>query len=488
MSAGQLLIHPGRRQSPRFHIRPTSFTRARLALVLVVISVCGWPASEAAAQAQGPLYIVEAGDTLSAIARTFGVSVEDLAAANGITDPSTIFPGQQLVIPGYPGVAGVLQTQEVAYGDTLRSAAIRQGVRQQTLARLNRVINPSWLYVVQPLIVPEQGDAPPALPQSIGAWAGEGQGLLELAAAHGLNAWDLQTQNHLGYRLWSIPAERLFVPGGQLPTQALPTGVESVTLKPLPVAQGHTLEMQLELSRTLWVEASLGDRELQPVSIAEGQLLALQGIHALAPPGLEDLVIRLFDVSGGPLLDQFSQPLPIRSGDYGSEALQVPPETLDPANTGPEDSLIESLVNQTRPEKLWEGVFEFPTTYFEAFPSQFGTRRSYNGSDYSYYHTGLDLYGSTQTQVLAPARGVVVYAGFLTVRGNVTYIDHGWGVFSGFLHQSQLLVNPGDTVTPGQVIGYVGGTGRVTGPHLHWEVWVGGVPVDPREWTVSVFP
>jgi hypothetical protein len=194
----------------------------------------------------------------------------------------------------------VLQTQEVAYGDTLRSAAIRQGVRLQTLARLNRVINPSWLYVGQPLIVPEQGDAPPALPQSTGAWAGEGQGLVELAAAHGVNAWDLQTQNHLGYRLWAIPAERLFVPGGILITQALPTGVESVTLKPLPVAQGHTLEMQLKLSRTLWVEASLGDRELRPVSIAEGQLLALQGIHALAPPGLEDLVIRLFDVSGGP--------------------------------------------------------------------------------------------------------------------------------------------------------------------------------------------
>ena len=488
MSAGELLKHPGRRQSPRFHIRSTPFTRAWLALILVLILVCGWPVPDAAAQALGPLYIVEAGDTLSGIARTFGVSVEDLAAANGITNPSTIFPGQQLVIPGYPGVAGVLQTQEVAYGDTLRSAAIRQGVRQQTLARLNRVVNPSWLYVGQPLIVPEQGDAPPALPQSIGAWAAEGQGMLELAAANGLNAWDLQTQNHLGYRLWSIPAERLFLPGGAAATQALPTGVERVTLKPLPVAQGHTLEMQLELSRTLWVEASLGDRALRLVSVDEGELLALQGISALAPPGLEDLVIRLFDVSGGPLLDQFSQPLPIRSGDYGSEALRVPAETLDPANTGPEDALIESVVSQTRPEKLWEGVFQFPTTYFETFPSLYGTRRSYNGSDYSYYHTGLDLYGSTQTQVLAPAPGVVVYTGLLTVRGNVTFIDHGWGVYSGYLHQSQVLVRAGDTVAPGQVIGYVGGTGRATGPHLHWEIWVGGVPVDPREWTVAVFP
>jgi murein DD-endopeptidase MepM/ murein hydrolase activator NlpD len=261
-----------------------------------------------------------------------------------------------------------------------------------------------------------------------------------------------------------------------------------VTLSPLPVAQGHTLEVRLALSQTVWVEAALGNRDLRVVPNTEGELVALQGIHALATPGLEDLVIRLYDARGGPLLDQFSQPLPIRSGDYGSEALQVPPETLDPANTAPEDSLIESLVGQTRPERLWEGVFQFPTTYYETFPSFFGTRRSYNGSDYTYYHTGLDLYGSTTTEVLAPARGVVVYADFLTVRGNVTYIDHGWGVFSGFLHQSQILVRPGEVVVPGQVIGYVGGTGRVTGPHLHWEIWVGGVPVDPREWTATAFP
>jgi hypothetical protein len=119
------------------------------------------------------------------------------------------------------------------------------------------------------------------------------------------------------------------------------------------------------------------------------------------------------------------------------------------------------LVNQTRPEKLWEGVFEFPTTYFEAFPSQFGTRRSYNGSDYSYYHTGLDLYGSTQTQVLAPARGVVVYAGFLTRQRHLH--RPRMGVFSASC-TSLCSGDPGDTVTPGQVIGYVGGTGRVTAP------------------------
>ena len=90
--------------------------------------------------------------------------------------------------------------------------------------------------------------------------------------------------------------------------------------------------------------------------------------------------------------------------------------------------------------------------------------------------------------MLASARGRVAFSNLLTVRGNATYIDHGWGIYTGYLHQSQSLVEPGEIVTAGQTIGYVGGTGRVTGAHLHWEVWVVGVPVDPLNWIQAEFP
>jgi murein DD-endopeptidase MepM/ murein hydrolase activator NlpD len=91
--------------------------------------------------------------------------------------------------------------------------------------------------------------------------------------------------------------------------------------------------------------------------------------------------------------------------------------------------------------------------------------------------------------VLAPAPGVVVLTEpHFVVYGGVTFIDHGWGVYTGYLHQSKIEVAVGDRVVAGQEIGQVGNTGRVTGPHLHWEIWVGGVTVDPLEWLERQFP
>ena len=91
-------------------------------------------------------------------------------------------------------------------------------------------------------------------------------------------------------------------------------------------------------------------------------------------------------------------------------------------------------------------------------------------------------------EIRAPAAGVVVFAGELIVRGNATVIDHGWGDYTGYMHQSELMVVEGDRVEKGQLIGLVGGTGRVQGPHLHWELIVGGIPINPLDWLDESFP
>ena len=76
----------------------------------------------------------------------------------------------------------------------------------------------------------------------------------------------------------------------------------------------------------------------------------------------------------------------------------------------------------------------------------------------------------------------------LQVRGMAVIIDHGAGVMSGYFHLSEIAVQPGDQIAAGQLIGKVGATGLVTGSHLHWEMRVGGVAVDPLEWLDRRFP
>jgi murein DD-endopeptidase MepM/ murein hydrolase activator NlpD len=98
-------------------------------------------------------------------------------------------------------------------------------------------------------------------------------------------------------------------------------------------------------------------------------------------------------------------------------------------------------------------------------------------------------YGARQgALVLAPAAGRVVLADALDVRGNAVILDHGAGVHTGYWHLWKILVREGQSVTQGDVLGRVGTTGLSTGAHLHWEVRVGDVAVDPLQWTRELMP
>jgi lysostaphin len=181
----------------------------------------------------------------------------------------------------------------------------------------------------------------------------------------------------------------------------------------------------------------------------------------------------------------------IRSTDYIYDpSLNVDPATVDPAVTESEAELWASLAVPVSDVKMWGGQFmsPVPLELADCWTSLFGNRRSYNGSEYKYFHSGLDFCGRVGTELYATATGKVVYTGTLIVRGNVVVIDHGWGVYTAYDHLSEILVQPGELVQAGQVVGLGGDTGRTTGPHLHWEVWVGGVQVDPVDWLAKSYP
>jgi murein DD-endopeptidase MepM/ murein hydrolase activator NlpD len=464
-------------------------TRLRTLAALILVFLLAFPSGKAQAQAQGPTYIVKEGDTLWGIAQVFGTDAETLASFNGLTSNSTIYPGMSLIIPGFEGVEGELQTQDVAFGDTLGSLAMRYGVPPAALARLNRVLNPSRLYLGQPIIIPVSAEAGGALARSQPVQADAGQGALSIAARLGINPWLVHAHTSTNEGLWTVPGELILLDGTTRDTTALPAAMGSVDVTPAPAVQGHTVEVTVQSSGPLWLEGQLNDKPLNFHPLDDTHMVALQGVYALLDPGLYDLELRAYTDKGGELLASYAQPVRVASGGYPFDpVLSVPPETIDPEYTGPEDQLVASVVNQVTDARSWDGPFAFPGPYTDSFPSRFGSRRNYNGTGYNYYHSGLDFYGGTGTAITAPAPGRVVFAQELTVRGNTTIIDHGWGIFTAYLHQSEIEVAVGDQVETGQTIGLVGGTGRVTGPHLHWEVWVGGVPVDPIEWTEQTFP
>lgn len=137
---------------------------------------------------------------------------------------------------------------------------------------------------------------------------------------------------------------------------------------------------------------------------------------------------------------------------------------------------LDSVFDEFTPERLWdENGFELPIV--STFTSPFGAFRIINQSVPT-RHTGWDLRAATGTPVRTMAAGRVAYAGLMDIRGNHVVIDHGYGIYSGYSHLSQIHVTRGQTISSGQIIGVSGNTGRSSGPHLHWELSVNGQWID----------
>jgi murein DD-endopeptidase MepM/ murein hydrolase activator NlpD len=130
----------------------------------------------------------------------------------------------------------------------------------------------------------------------------------------------------------------------------------------------------------------------------------------------------------------------------------------------------------------WRQRFIWPAS--GRISGRFGSQRVYRGEPGS-YHSGIDVAGGDRTVYVAPADGVVVLAADapFTLEGNLLIVDHGMGLYSAFLHSSQLLVRQGEAVRQGQPLGRIGMTGRATGPHLHWGLTWRGARLDPLLFT-----
>jgi murein DD-endopeptidase MepM/ murein hydrolase activator NlpD len=461
-------------------------------LIIIILFTLIAPLPVQAQDGAGPVYIVQPGDSLSSIAARFSVSMNDLMAANGISDPNQLAAGQQLVIPGLEGVTGVLNTEFINFGDSYRSLMRRTQVPEALFKKLNRVVSPSEFYVGASMIVPVQGENPNNKRVSPAV----GESLLEVAVKNNTNVWALADINELGGSWDGLPNDTLFAPGESNggSVSGLPSAFLSAEIRGLPIKQGGTSVIKITTEPGASLGGMLVDRPLNFFANEDGTQVALQGVHALLQPGVYPLRLDATLPDGS--LQSYEQLILIISGNYPNDPLlYVDAATIDPASTEPEQKQLESITTPATPAKFWTGEFLSPAiSYAEStyFTSRYGNRRTYigQGTELSIdgFHTGLDFGGGDGLAITSPAAGQVVFAGPWTVRGNATVIDHGWGVYSGFWHQSAIQVQVGQMVDKGEVIGLVGATGRVTGAHLHWELWVNGVQVDPLDWLRQAYP
>ncbi|MFN3308505.1 MAG: peptidoglycan DD-metalloendopeptidase family protein [Anaerolineales bacterium] len=439
-------------------------------------------------------YVVQAGDSLWSIAQRFRVSVTELAAVNNIQDPNQLMAGMELTLPGLEGFSGRLTSLPLSYGEDLQWISRKYQTSIEALMRLNHIVTWNEFYAGASLVLPEEratGNALPciSLPEELSS--------LEVAILAQTNPWQMAAQNQLTQTVYVLPGEPYlgFADDRSDIAQELACPFSQVNLSPTRFLQGKTAVIRLKGKEERNLQANFMDRTVPFIEEKSGEYVALLGVHAMTEPGLYPLDI--YFLSGEKVQYALSQMVNVGRVDYPYDnPLTVDPETIDPSVTEPENELWASYAQAFTPQKYWQGEFVFPSplskeyclTSGDCWSSRFGNRRSYNGGTYDYFHTGLDIVGKEGVEIYAPADGIVVFAGSLTVRGNATMIDHGWGVYTGYYHQKEIYVQVGDRVKAGQLIGLVGSTGRSQGPHLHFEVWVNGVQVDPLDWLTQGFP
>lgn len=460
----------------------------RLVVLLSVASVL-LSVQHVAAQSSGPVYVVQPGDTLSLIAERFNVSVSELMAANNINDPNVLSAGQELVIPGLEGVSGVLDTEVVNFGDSLSSILRRTQIPLDLLQKLNHLVSPTQFYVGSSLVVPKQENQSDL---AVRLTTAPGQSLLELAAQSNTNPWTLAQLNGIAGTWDALPGDVLYMAGAGSSSQnasGLPSAFGSAQIVSLPLKQGGTADIMVSPAKGVTLSGGLADKPLHFFDMGDGRMVALQGVYVLLPPGAYPLELDATLPDGS--TQSFQQMVLVAVGDQPQTAVPVPPE--DPTVMVSEDKQLASITEPATAAKYWQGQFSMPVATPYCIKDWFGAPRSltYNGSPYSYFHGGVD-FGVCSVDhpfdIYAAASGKVVFTGLLPVRGNLTVIDNGWGIYTLYAHQAQIGVAVGQDVQAGQVIGQIGATGHVTGPHLHFEVWVNGVQVNPLDWLNRAYP
>jgi murein DD-endopeptidase MepM/ murein hydrolase activator NlpD len=245
------------------------------------------------------------------------------------------------------------------------------------------------------------------------------------------------------------------------------------SLKPLSEVSGKWNERDVPF----WLEEKKG----QGVSTTDVRK-ALLGVDLEKPAGKYEFTVA-GQLRGGERLSCRAA-VEVKEGHFATETLTVKKQFVEPnpeqeARAEAETKRLREIYDRVTPERLWDGPFRLPLDG-DFKGSNFGKRRVLNGHPGS-PHGGVDFPAPTGTLVHAAQKGLVVLAEELYFSGNTVIVDHGLGIYTFYCHFSEIDSKVGDEVVAGTVLGKVGATGRVTGPHLHWGLQVEHTRVNALE-------
>ena len=260
------------------------------------------------------------------------------------------------------------------------------------------------------------------------------------------------------------------------------SSVTSVTWFPHTPSQGDVVHIIVETSgKGIHLQGRFLEHELSFFTLSSdiGRYHAITGIDYSQTPGTYQLCVQ--GSTEAEKEETSSYQIHVQAKEFSEEHLTLPEEkvVLSPKNqkrVQQEQELISRLFSTITQERFWHGSFMAPVT--GKMGSPFGMRRSINQLPRS-PHSGQDVKAPEGTPVACSNRGKVALMGDFFFGGKSVFVDHGEGIYTMYFHLADARVNEGTLVEKGDILGWVGSTGRASGPHLHWGARIKGARVDP---------
>ncbi len=203
---------------------------------------------------------------------------------------------------------------------------------------------------------------------------------------------------------------------------------------------------------------------------------AVVGISLSEKPGTHQILLKSDGIQN--LLVEFI----VQAKDYPEQYITLKNKRMVNPNSDDLARIRRERVPIRKALRTWRETDDVDTNF--ALPVQgrlsspFGLKRFFNNQPRN-PHSGLDIAAPAGTPITAPAPGTIINIGSYYFNGNTVLLDHGQGLISGYFHMQNISVKPGQSVSRGDLLGTVGATGRVTGPHLHWNIYLNRSKVDP---------